>query len=183
MRSLGASGRTSLRETALRTFERIARAAAPSTAQESVPEATVELVTGDTQVHPFDSRNIHPDLPKKVRRLFGDGYFAEATFEAFKWVDKEVRRISKSRKFGNGMMMEVFSETNAVIKLTPLADQSEIDEQMGYKFIFAGSQSAIRNPRGHDIDVEDSLDQCLDHLALASLLIRRLDDAGVREDQ
>lgn len=51
---------------------------------------------------------------------------------------------------------------------------------MGYKFIFAGSQSAIRNPRGHDTDVEDSLDQCLDHLALASLLVRRLDDAGVR---
>ena len=161
---------------ALDRFERIARA---SPAPAVVEQSTLELES-QLDVHPFESRNIHPDFPRKVRRLFDDGYFAEATFEAFKWADKEVRRISGSHKFGHAMMMDVFNENTGVIALTPKVEQSEIDEQMGYKFIFAGSQSAIRNPRGHDTDVEDSLDQCLDHLALASLLIRRLDDAGLR---
>lgn len=138
----------------------------------------VEYTSDDT--HPFESRNIHPDLPPKVRRLFDDGYFSEATFEAFKWLDKEVRRLSGSRKFGHAMMMDVFNENTGALSLNPKVESSEIDEQLGYKFIFAGSQSAIRNPRGHDTDKEDSLDQCLDHLALASLLIRRLDDAGLR---
>ncbi|MCC4268438.1 TIGR02391 family protein [Microbacterium schleiferi] len=106
-------------------------------------------------IHPFDSRNIHPDFPRKVRRLFDDGYFAEATFEAFKWVDKEVRRLSGSHKFGHAMMMDVFNENNAALALTPMIEQSEIDEQLGYRFIFAGSQSAIRNPRGHDTDLDE----------------------------
>ncbi len=161
---------------ALDRFERIVRASPPPAAvQQSAPELELQ-----PDIHPFESRNIHPDFPHKVRRLFDDGYFAEATFEAFKWVDKEVRRISGSHKFGHAMMMDVFNESTVVIALTPKVEQSEIDEQMGYKFIFAGSQSAIRNHRGHDTEVEDSLDQCLDHLALASLLVRRLDDAGLR---
>jgi uncharacterized protein (TIGR02391 family) len=165
-----------LKANRIRDFERVVREAG---AYSVVPESTLS----DVAVHPFESRNIHPDFPTRVRRLFDDGYFSEATFLAFKWVDKEVRRLSRSRKFGHAMMMDVFNENNPTLKLTELEDQSEIDEQLGYKFIFAGSQSAMRNPRGHDTDVEDSLDECLDHLALASLLIRRLDDAGLRDDQ
>lgn len=159
----------------LRVFENIARNSERLNNRADTPPIPL---TQD--VHPFDSRNIHPDLPKKVRKLFDDGYFSESTFEAFKWVDKEVRRLSGSRKFGHAMMMDVFNESKAILALNPLLAPSEIDEQLGYKFIFAGAQSAIRNPRGHDIDVEDSLDSCLDHLALASLLVRRLDDAGLR---
>jgi uncharacterized protein (TIGR02391 family) len=156
-------------------FEQVVRGSpAPLARERRDPEDA-----GDA-AHPFESRNIHPDLPRKVRRLFDDGYFSESTFEAFKWLEKEVRRLSGSKKFGKAMMMEVFNEENGVIAFSPQVEQSEIDEQIGYKFMFAGSQSAIRNPRGHHTDNEDSLDQCLDHLALASLLIRRLDATGLR---
>lgn len=132
-------------------FERVVRASpAPALADFSAHESEPQ-----PDIHPFDSRNIHPDFPRKVRRLFDDGYFAEATFEAFKWVDKEVRRLSGSHKFGHAMMMDVFNENNAALALTPMIEQSEIDEQLGYRFIFAGSQSAIRNPRGHDTDLDE----------------------------
>lgn len=160
---------------ALDRFEQIVRAS-PAPPQAPCPE----LDPISTDVHPFESRNIHPDFPTKVRRLFDNGFFAEATFEAFKWVDQEVRRLSGSGKYGQAMMMDVFNEQAPTLALNALVEQSEIDEQLGYKFIFAGSQSAIRNPRGHGADLEDSPDQCLDHLALASLLVRRLDDAGLR---
>ena len=72
-------------------------------------------------------------------------------------------------------MMAAFAESNPKIKFTPMMTTSEKDEQAGYKFIFAGAMSAIRNPRGHDI-TSDPIDVCLDHLSFASVLLRRLEN-------
>jgi uncharacterized protein (TIGR02391 family) len=128
--------------------------------------------------HPFDTRNIHPTLPAVVYRLFDDGHYAQATFEAFKFVDKEVARLAKQAESGFKLMMAVFSEGSPILKLTPCSTTSEKDEQKGFQFLFAGSILAVRNPRGHEYAIHDSPDECLDHLALASVLLRRLEAAG-----
>lgn len=130
--------------------------------------------------HPFDERNIHSKMPKIVKELFDDGYFALASFEAFKFLDKQVGKIAKSKKSGFKLMMEAFKDNSPLIQINELETESEIDEQKGYCFIFAGSTMAIRNPRGHEHSVEDSLEACLDHLSLASLLLRRLEEAGLK---
>jgi uncharacterized protein (TIGR02391 family) len=129
-------------------------------------------------LHPFDRRNVHPRLPLKVRRLFDDGHYAEATFEAFKFVDKVVQKHSKISESGMKLMMQVFDEAKPVMKLTTLSNASEVDEQKGYRFLFSGAVMAIRNPRGHEVNVSDDPDTCLDHLAFASLLLRRLEQSG-----
>lgn len=152
-------------------FEEITRKAAQFTEPAAEPE---------TFFHPFDNRNIHPALQPVVRRLFDDGHFAQATFEGFKFLDKEVQRHSRTGDSGFKLMMNSFSESNPSIQLTPLTTTSEKDEQKGFQFLFAGSVLAIRNPRGHEFGLRDSPDQCLDHLALASLLLRRLEDAGFK---
>ena len=135
----------------LTRFERIARTAGNfgSTPQSSVPTA-----------HPFDERNIHSAITKVSKAFFDDGHYSQATFEAFKFLDTHVKKISGVSDSGHGLMMNAFGE---------------LDEQSGYKFIFAGSMSAIRNPRGHEI-IHDTIDQCLDHLSMASTLLRRLQD-------
>lgn len=125
--------------------------------------------------HPFDERNIHPEISAVSLKLFDDGHYSQATFEAFKYIDIMVKKISSINDSGFKLMMTAFAETNPKVKLTPLTSQSEIDEQVGYKFIFAGAMSAIRNPRGHDINI-DPIDRCLDHLSFASVLLRRLED-------
>jgi uncharacterized protein (TIGR02391 family) len=131
--------------------------------------------------HPFETRNIHPDLPKKVRSLFDDGHWEQGVFEAFKYIEKEVKRISGLRgKTGYALMMDAFNETRPKVRLNGLVTESEVDEQRGYKSIFAGASSGIRNPRGHEVDVGDTPDEALDYLALASLLLRKLDAAAVR---
>lgn len=150
-------------------FERIARNAHRFDEEEEIAES---------QLHAFDRRNIHTSLPLKVRTLFDDGHYAEATFEAFKFVDKKVQFHSKSRESGLKLMMKAFSQETPLIKLTPLEETSEIDEQHGFQFLFAGGVLAIRNPRGHEVDIQDDLDTCLDHLAFATLLLRRLEQAG-----
>jgi uncharacterized protein (TIGR02391 family) len=150
----------------LAAFERIARAAG---------ELAYGAEEEGEQSHPFDERNIHPDLGKVSLKLFNDGHYSQATFEAFKYLDNQVKRLSGINENGQKLMMAAFTETNPKIRLTPLSTQSEIDEQLGYRFIFAGSMSAIRNPRGHDI-IADTIDRCLDHLSFASVLLRRLEE-------
>ena len=40
-------------------------------------------------LHPFDERNVHPEIDKLTRKLFDDGHYSQATFEAFKFIDKK----------------------------------------------------------------------------------------------
>lgn len=128
------------------------------------------------RLHPYEDRNVHPDIDTITRKLFDDGHYSQATFEAFKLVDKKVQELSKLRKTGYQLMMKAFNEESPLIKLTNLSDPSEIDEQQGYKFLFTGAVVAIRNPRGHEVALHETPDQCLDHISLASLLLRRLND-------
>jgi uncharacterized protein (TIGR02391 family) len=129
-------------------------------------------------LHPFDERNIHPIVATIAKKLFDDGHFAQSTFEVYKFIDKEIQLHSASTENGFKLMMQVFAVDSPLVKLNNLSSISEKDEQKGYQFLFAGSILAIRNPRGHEYNVIDSIDKCLDHLGLASLLIRRLEEAG-----
>ncbi|NNE85038.1 MAG: TIGR02391 family protein [Alphaproteobacteria bacterium] len=148
-------------------FERIARTA-KNVGRLQIAESTA--------VHPFDERNIHPDIGGVSQKLFDNGHYSQSTFEAFKLLDNKVKTVAgNSSQSGFKLMMEAFNEANPKIKLTDLGTQSEIDEQNGFRFIFAGSMWAIRNPRGHDI-LTDPIDLCLDHLSFASVLLRTLED-------
>lgn len=149
-------------------FERIARA---------VHEFNESSIETTSEMHPFDERNIHPDIMTVSQKLFDDGHYSQATFEAFKYIDKEVHRLSSVNESGYKLMMQALNESSPKIKLTDLASSSEVDEQTGYKFIFAGAVMAIRNPRGHEYSYHETPSQCLDHLSLASLLKRKLDNA------
>lgn len=150
-------------------FIRIARNAHRFTENEDV---------AGPRLHPFCLRNIHSTLPKKVRNLFDDGHYAEATFETFKFIDKTVQRHSRCKESGFKLMMDAFNEQNPLLKVTSLKDASETDEQRGFQFLFGGAVLAIRNPRGHEVDLHDDPDTCLDHLAFGSLLLRRLEQSG-----
>lgn len=154
---------------ALTNFERIVRSAHLFSGEDTA-EAS--------RHHPFDRRSIHPRLPEKVKKLFDDGHYAEATFEAFKFLDKSVAKHAKLNESGFKLMMTAFDEARPIIKLTSLKETSEVDEQKGFRFIFAGGALAIRNPRAHEYDLDEDPDVCLDYLGFASLLLRRLELAG-----
>jgi uncharacterized protein (TIGR02391 family) len=157
-------------------FEAIARSLALITAKVPAAQPHEEVVLS----HAFESRNIHPGLPLKIRKLFDDGHFAEATFDAFKFLDKQVQKHSRLAESGFKLMMAAFDDANPRLQLTPLKTESDKDEQKGYRFIFAGGMQAIRNPRGHEYSVTDDPDTCLDHLSFVSMLLRRLEAAGFK---
>jgi uncharacterized protein (TIGR02391 family) len=152
----------------LRRFERFVRVA-------HALELRAPVVEEARPIHPFDERNIHPDISKVSIKLFDNGHYSQATFEAFKFIDKTVSAISGIKDSGYALMMAAFSDATPRIKLTNLATISEVDEQKGFRFMFAGSVWAIRNPRGHEVGLPDPIDMCLDHLSVASVLLRRLE--------
>lgn len=155
----------------LNQFERIVRGAHAFTEAGSA---------SNSSEHPFDERNIHSDLPGDVRNLFDNGHYAQATFEALKYLDEEVQRISGDSDFGKSLMMRVFGGTPPKLRLNPGMTASEQSEQDGFKFIFAGTMAGIRNPRGHKSGIVDDPDTCLDHLSLTSMLLRKIEEAGLR---
>jgi uncharacterized protein (TIGR02391 family) len=149
----------------LARFERIAWKAAAAAPQIEEPGP----------IHPFDERNIHPAVANVARKLFDNAHYPQATFEACKLIDKEVSKIGGVQKTGFDLMMQTFNENGPTIKLTDLSGMSEIDEQRGYRHMFAGTMSAIRNPRGHEYGLSDPVALCLDHLSVVSVLLRRLE--------
>jgi uncharacterized protein (TIGR02391 family) len=149
----------------LRRFEQIVRGA------KSVGRPAA---TENSGVHPFDERNIHSEITSVSQKLFDDGHYAQATFEAFKLLEGRVKAISGIEDTGFSLMMTAFNETGPKIRLTDVASMSDKDEQKGFRHIFAGAIAGIRNPRGHD-NRTDPIDLCLDHLSVASVLLRTLE--------
>jgi len=153
-------------ETSLSVFEKITR---------RVYKFTEAGPVAEQHQHPFSQRNIHESISHVAIDLFNDGYYSQASFEAFKFVDKEMQKASNSSETGFKLMMSALGGDTPNVCLTPMASISEKDEQKGYQFLFAGSILAVRNPRAHDVLVKDDIDLCLDHLCLASFLIRKLE--------
>ena len=89
-------------------FEAIARGFASLAEKEpaSYPAADTPFL------HAFDTRNVHPGLPIKVKKLFDDGHYAEATFHAFKYLDKQVQKHSGISESGSKLMMAAFDDAN-----------------------------------------------------------------------
>ena len=151
----------------------------------SLPRAAIQEPAAKEQeelLHPFELYNIHPDFPLKVRSLFDDGYGAEATFHAFKFIEKIVQKHSGNTEIGRKLMMSAFNKNNPLVRLNNLVNDSELDEQEGYSFIFAGAVMAIRNPGGHEIELSDDPDVCLEHLAFGTFLLRRLERSGYKTE-
>ena len=69
---------------------------------------------------------------------------------------------------------------NSVLDVTTTEGKNAEAEKNGFRFLFMGAMSGIRNPRGHGSRVNDTAEEALELLALASLLMRRLDLAEGR---
>lgn len=125
---------------------------------------------------------IHPSVRKVAESRFASHHFADAVLAASTEVTVRVRYRVWDRTTeeldGFKLMTRAFSGDDPVIQVADLGDQSGRDEQQGYMHIFAGTVLAIRNPKAHDV-LEIGEGRAIHHLFLTSLLMHKLDDAGV----
>lgn len=126
----------------------------------------------------FIERKLHASTIFASKRLFCDGHYSQAIFEACKLLNKRVQELTGSSVDGKALMFEAFANTgNPKLKLNTLADQSDKDEQEGFMHIFAGVIQGIRNPKGHEIINLKEPYKALEYLSILSLLFRKLDEA------
>lgn len=128
----------------------------------------------------FDNLLLHSAIIKVSRSLYMNSHYAQAIFEAFKAVNNYVKhKTGRLDLDGQQLMARVFDENDPLIKLNPLQTRSEKDEQLGFKFIYMGVMTGIRNPKAHDHIKQKDPIRTLKYLALASLLIERAEEGKV----
>jgi len=126
----------------------------------------------------YETLRLHPTIRRVSESLFKTGHYAQAIFEAFKCIEVMVREKSGiTDKDGQTLMAHVFNESQPILRLNLLHTTSERDEQVGFKFIFMGCMTGVRNPKAHDIVRQRDPYRTLEYLSLASLLAKRVDEA------
>jgi uncharacterized protein (TIGR02391 family) len=120
---------------------------------------------------------LHPEILAVAERLFRDEHRAAAVFEAAKAVHNRVKKMTGLSGDGTGLMSSVFKDEQPALVIADLTTQTGRDVQTGYRFLFMGSQQAIRNPAAHEQFGEMGDDEAFELLGLASHLMRKLDEA------
>ena len=132
----------------------------------------------ESEFRRFDEAVTSGAIRKASRALFGDGHYARAVEEAFKCLNNEVKgRSGLSDRDGADLMRAAFSAKLPALKITDLVSLSDRNEHDGYRDIFAGSMTGIRNPRAHEHQLVDQPEVALELLTLANHLMRKLEGA------
>ncbi len=127
----------------------------------------------------FAARDLHPVVHEHARKLFVQGHYFHAVFEAVKAYHHLVQGKAQTSKNGHAMMLEVWSPEKGVLKFTPCASETDRNVQSGIGFLSAGLMSAVRNPTAHEpaLDWPISRQDALDLLSFISFLLRQADKA------
>lgn len=127
----------------------------------------------------FDMLNLHPKVKAVSESLFKDGHYSDAILKSLISLEDNVKEKSGvSDKQGFDLMNHVFNEERPILKLNKLATRTDKDEQKGFRFIFAGVITGVRNPKAHTIVVQKDPFKTLEYLSLASLLFKCLDECN-----
>jgi len=140
--------------------------------RKSTREATTQMTANEL----YDQMSFHPRIRRASRSQFRSRHYTDAIFNAFKCLEVLAKEKSGLRRRGADLMHSIFNENNPIIKLNKMEQDFEIDEQAGFRFIYAGAMIGIRNPKAHaEVQQKDPY-RTLEYLSLASLLVERLEE-------
>lgn len=122
---------------------------------------------------------LHPAISVALA-LAADGRPSEAVVEALRLVEERVRSLTASRDSGRTLMEAVFGARPPQLDITTATGQAAEDEREGFRLMFTGAMLALRNPGATGKAAFAALDETLECLAMASMLMRRLDRAEGR---
>lgn len=107
-------------------------------------------------------------LTDNIISLFNDQHYSEAVFEAFKYIEDQVRKKSLLEdKYGTDLMRKAFHCENGNLtnkNLSVAERQSQIE-------LFSGAIGFIKNPKSHRV-IEISSDKACELLYFANYLLR-----------
>lgn len=127
------------------------------------------------------SPRLHPAMSVAFA-LAEDGRMSEAVFEAVQLIQDRVRFLAASHDSGRTLMESVFDVRQPRLDITTTTGKSAQDEREGFRLLFIGAVLGLECLRGAGRPVALTLDETLEYLAVASMLMRRLDRAETRLD-
>jgi uncharacterized protein (TIGR02391 family) len=124
---------------------------------------------------------LHPAMSVALA-LMEDGRMSEAVFEAVQLVEDRVRFLTASNDSGRTLMESVFDVRQPRLDITTTTGESAQAECEGFRLLFIGAVLGLGCLRGAGMAVPLTLEETLEYLAVASMLMRRLDRAESRLD-
>lgn len=135
----------------------------------------------------FARYNLHDRIKAVSSRQFNDGYFMESIRSALIEVVDQVKRKAGHPKDtdgheldGSSLMSNTMGGQDPIIRFNSLQTDADRDDQKGMMFLFMGAAS-LRNVKAHINLIQKDPEKTIEYLVFASLLLRRLDEAKVRQ--
>jgi uncharacterized protein (TIGR02391 family) len=124
---------------------------------------------------PFDA--LHPRITDKCSALYGAGEFDSAVFSAFRAVEEHLRQRLGAAATDLGVMLV----STAFGQKDPRLFVSDVPaEQESIHALFRGAIGAFKNPLSHRSVGHSDPARVFELLALASLLLRTIDEANTK---
>jgi uncharacterized protein (TIGR02391 family) len=126
-----------------------------------------------------------PALHPAISAVFGlveDGRMVEAVFEAMQLIQDRVRSLTASDGSGRTLMESVFDANHPRLDITTTTGETARDEREGFRLLFVGAVLGLGCLHGTEGPALVTPEETLEYLALASMLMRRLDRAESRLD-
>jgi uncharacterized protein (TIGR02391 family) len=122
---------------------------------------------------------LHPTMSTALALVEG-GRLSEAALEALRLVEERVQFLAANDDSGHTLMESVFGARPPQLDITTTAGQAAEDEREGFRLLFIGAMLGLRDPHSTGRAVPATMDETLEYLAVASMLMRRLDHAESR---
>lgn len=123
--------------------------------------------------------SLHPTMSGALA-LVADRRTCDAIFEAMRLVEERVRSLAVTDESGPAMMESVFGSSPPQLDITTATGPAAENERDGFRLLFTGAMLGLRGPHGTRRAVPAAVNEALEYLALASMLMRRLDRAQSR---
>src|SRR6476661_8285011 len=131
-------------------------------------------------LNPPQDYEYHPEIARVSAKLLSEGNFRQAELDAFIHVIAKVKEQTGLQNEGDDLMNRSFSPDNRVplVQFNDLRNEADKSEQRGIWNLFKGIVG-LRNFKAHIVKAFDNPHRAHEYLALASLLMRLLDNATV----
>lgn len=120
---------------------------------------------------------LHPYIDKGCSKLFLDGHYAQAVEESVKAVMQYIRDKTGLTKDGDGLITQVFSQQNPILRFSDLSTETLRNEQLGFMNMLQGFVKGVRNVFAHTHGKQEEARKAYEYLFMASLFCRRIDES------
>lgn len=122
--------------------------------------------------------HLHSYIAARASALYLDGHYVQAIEESAKAVFQYLREASGLALDGAALATQAFSLKSPILAFSDLTDETKRNEQLGFMEMLAAYAKGVRNPLAHTSGKLEEAQKAFEYVVLASLLCRRIDDAG-----